>query len=1057
MSFTVYKSSAGSGKTFTLVKEYLTLVLSDPENFRKILAITFTNKAASEMKERIINELRFIASYPFDKNSKSYKSLLPMLLEETRLDEKEINKRGTKALSLILHNYSDFAIGTIDSFTHRILRSFSFDMKIPMNFEVEMDVEKLLSDAVSILISRAGSDEKLTKVLVEFTESRTDEEKNWNIENDILELARLITKEDTQQFLDKLGTTDIPQFLSIRNKLFQISRKYTDAIEKMAQEGNNLFLSLNINDEIFYYGSKGIANFFRKILAYPDVKIIVNSYVQKTIEEDKWTSSKATLSDSAAIDQVKEKIASCVKNIETYATQHFAAFKLYKMIYRNIYPVAVLNEIQKIIEDIKKEEGILPISEFNKKISGIVLSQPVPFIYERIGERYRNYMIDEFQDTSALQWSNLLPLIENSLSTGNFNMIVGDGKQAIYRWRNGDVEQFAALPELTKSMSDELSIERAESIKRNYVEKYLSKNFRSLPGIIRFNNDFFNFLRTTLPEDLQTIFENCSQEFDDTKSGGFVSIDLIGKDELDEQTYDEVTFEKIDQIISESISRDYLPGDIAILCRSNKNADKIAQHLISKGTEITTDESLLLNDSPEIKLLVALFRHLYNDNNDIAMLEILNYIAIQKKSLKVILQDLISQFNKNKTQGSSFANLLKNLGYNVNPAFLKSFPIYELAENILDIFNIDKIRNPFILFFLDAVKEFTTKKGSSIAGFLSWWDANNHKLSVVVPENKKAVRIMTIHKSKGLEFPVIVFPYATGFVKPSENYAWVENGFEEIAELPVALINNTKELLDTVHTELYTTEMHKSFLDTVNLIYVAFTRASECLYVISKLKPDKNETISIPGLIYAYIDNNGHFEQDKSVYTFGESLLKAEKKKEKTSETVSDPGKYNHTTSNNKLYLRQRASESWTPENLAGSTSWGNIAHYVLSKIKTSEDIDSIIEKLLAGNLITNDDALKIKERIPAMLSNPEIAEYYRNDTVFKSEAEIILSNGHSFRPDRVVFQNSKAIIIDYKTGKKSSKHISQVNEYAQTLEEMGYQVSEKYLLYIDENFVLKV
>lgn len=1008
------------------------------------------------MKERIINELRFIASYPFDESSKSYKSLLPMLLQETKLDEKELHNRGAKALSLILHNYSDFAIGTIDSFTHRILRSFSFDMKIPMNFEVEMDVEKLLSDAVSILISRAGSDEKLTKVLVEFTESRTDEEKSWNIENDIFEFSKLTTKENTQQFLDKLSTTDIPQFLSIRNQLFQTNKNYTETITKMAQEGNDILLSLHLNDEVFYYGSRGIAGFFRKILTNPENKPEVKSYVQKTLEEDKWTSSKATGTDCAAIDEVKDKIASCVKSIEEYANQHFAAFRLYEMIHRNIYPVAVLNEIQKIVEDIKKEEGILPISEFNKKISAIVLSQPVPFIYERIGERYKNYMIDEFQDTSALQWANLLPLMENSLATGNFNMIVGDGKQAIYRWRNGDVEQFAALPELTKNVNDELSIERAKSLKRNYIEKNLSKNFRSLPGVIRFNNDFFNFIRTILPGELQTIFENCSQEFDGAKTGGFVSIDLVGKDEFEEQSYDETTFQKIDAIISKSLDKGYNPGDIAILCRSNNNADKIAQHLISKGIEITTDESLLLNDAPEIKLLIAFLRHLYNDKNDIAILEILNYIAIQKKDENRNIQSLISEYNKDKSPDFTFIAFLNMRGYNVDPEHLKHLPVYELTENVLDIFSIDKIRNPFVLFFLDAVKDFTAKQSSGIASFLKWWDTNSHKLSVVVPENKNAIRIMTIHKSKGLEFPVIIYPYATGLVKASETYVWIENGFEEISGLPVALINNEKKLLETMHSEIYTTEMNKSLLDTINLMYVAFTRASECLHVISKFKPDK-DAISIPGLLYTYLVNNGHYEQGKSAYTFGELPSKTKCQQDNIHDAADEPGKYKPAAIDDKLYLRQRASESWSPENLGGRTAWGNIAHYVLSKIKTAEDVEAVTNQLLNSNLITKEDAQKVKERIPAMLANQEIAKYYKSDTVFKSEAEIILANGHSFRPDRVVFQNNQAIIIDYKTGKKDPKHISQVNEYAGTLEDMGYSVSEKFLLYIDENSVFKI
>ncbi len=1054
MSFTVYKSSAGSGKTYTLVKEYLQLILCEPENYKRILAITFTNKAAAEMKERIIRELKALAQYPFDKETNTFKFLLPELLENTKLSEKELSKNAEKSLSLILHNYSDFAISTIDSFVHRVIRSFSHDLKIPQNFEVEMDTDRLLSDAVALLINKAGSEEALTKILVEFTESRADEEKNWNIENDLIQFATIITKENTQQHLNQLSNISISDFLNFRSRLNTILNKYRTVINEIALRGNTIFESLHLDDEVFYYGKKGIVNYFRKIIAYPDANPQGNSYVNKTIDENKWTSAKATASDETAINTVKDKLIDCYNEIHNYAEKHFSGFKLYQLIFKNIYPVAVLNEIQKIVEEIKKDEGILPISEFNKKIASIVLNQPVPFIYERIGERYRHYMIDEFQDTSALQWTNLLPLLENSLSTNNFNMIVGDGKQAIYRWRNGDVEQFAALPELNIDSSDLYSKARAESLKRNYEEKFLLMNYRSLPEVILFNNSFFDFVKTSLPESLQKIYDNCAQQFSKSAKGGYVCIDRFDAGRNDEINFSDYNFSRIEEIIHESEANLFKPGDIAILCRSNRNAGRIAKHLLSKEIDVVTDESLLIGENPETGFIIAFFRILLNIKDEPAALEILNYLVQNKKIEHCSLEEILSEYTTAKKINNGLFSLLNKYGYKIKTDFLKSLPLYELAENITEIFNIEKTADPFILCTLDVIKEYTIKHGSSLNSFLEWWEVKGAKRSVNIPDNKKAVRIMTIHKSKGLEFPVVVYPFATESVKKSENLVWIHDGFGELPELPVALISNTKDILETSHADAYYNETDKATLDLVNIVYVAFTRASENLYVITT-PAGKSETISVPSLISAFANSIGIKDSESNRIEFGN--MQPKQKKEEPAESIGTMKIFDLNTSQNKLHLRQRAAESWTPENPEGNISWGTLAHYVLSRIKTSSDIQKEIDCLVDKKIMTVDDASIMNQKLVAMLENPMISECFSPNVDYKAEAEIILKSGHSARPDRIVFKDKEAIIIDYKTGKKNDHHKSQLNEYAEALTEMGYIVSEKFLLYIDENFVLKV
>ena len=501
MNFTVYKSSAGSGKTYTLVREYLKLVLTEPHKFRHILAITFTNKAANEMKQRIINSLKEISDFSSFSGSIAVKFMLPELEKETGLDRNSISENAGKVLELILHNYSDFAICTIDSFVHRIIRSFAFDLHLPLNFEVEVDTDDLIAKVIDILISNVGTDEKLTRMLINFTQSKTDDEKSWHIENDLTEIAKILTKEDGQIHIEKLKKLNLDDFSQINRQVNTIIRRFENTLTDYAKDADNLIKSKGIPHQAFYRGSSGICKYFEYLVNKRFDKVLPNSYVIKTIEEDKWYSGKANTNEKAAIDEIKENIRLAYERITEYIDKHYPKYVILNEIRKNLYPVAVLNEIEKVMDDYKSENNIVLISEFNKRIADIVLSEPVPFIYERLGEKYKHFLIDEFQDTSVLQWLNLLPLIDNSLSEGNFNMVVGDGKQAIYRWRSGEVEQFAKLPKIYKKKDDPVLIQREQSLERNYQPEVLEHNYRSKAEIVNFNNDFFAEISEILKEE----------------------------------------------------------------------------------------------------------------------------------------------------------------------------------------------------------------------------------------------------------------------------------------------------------------------------------------------------------------------------------------------------------------------------------------------------------------------------------------------------------------------------------------------------------------------------
>ena len=441
MPFVVYRSSAGSGKTFTLVKEYLKLLLENPLQFRHILAITFTNKAANEMKERVIRALTAFSALEEPTVSKADRTLLEKLEEETGMTEDEIVNRSRTALSLILHRYSEFAIGTIDSFSHRVIRTFAHDFRLPVRFDVETESDVLISTAVDMVLQRAGEDQELTRLLVSFLETRLEEEEGWDIEGIFTKFARNLINEEGLAHIEGLRNISLAQFQVIADELRRSILEFEQQVASEAKAADRLISERGISLGAFFYGRSGIGKYFSD-LANRRMKVEPNSHVRKTIEEDKWTSGKASPVEIQKIKEISGTLTRHFERLMVLWNTRGGEYRLLKLISGTIYTLAVLNEIGQTLRQFKEQNNLVHISEFNSRIASVVMNEPVPFIYERMGEQYHNLLIDEFQDTSVLQWMNFVPLFENSLASGHFNMVVGDGKQAIYRWRGGDIDQF---------------------------------------------------------------------------------------------------------------------------------------------------------------------------------------------------------------------------------------------------------------------------------------------------------------------------------------------------------------------------------------------------------------------------------------------------------------------------------------------------------------------------------------------------------------------------------------------------------------------------------------
>jgi len=1068
MNFAVYKSSAGSGKTHTLVKEYIRLVIENPEKYRNILAITFTNKAANEMKSRILSYLKTLSQFPVQKESNLIADLLKDISDSTGLDEQSISKHAGSALSLILHNYSNFAVSTIDSFVHRLVRSFARDLQLPLNFEVELDSAKLITKSIGILISKVGTDKNLTKALVQFVESKMDDEKSWDIELNLEQFTASLLKEDSFEAIKKLQSLEIDDFIGINSKLFAIINTFENKILNDATQANQLIKNKGLEPSAFFQGTRGIAGYFEKLATSNFDAIKPNSYTTATIQENKWFSGKTTLAEKNAIDNISEQLTSYYLLIQSRVENEFSKYQLCKLAVQNIYPIAVLNAIQKVMDEFRENENIVHISEFNKRIAEIVSSEPVPFIYERIGEKYGHFLIDEFQDTSLLQWQNLLPLLENSLGNNNFNMIVGDGKQAIYRWRNGEVEQFSSLPEIYPSPTDPLMKSRETLLKNHYAEFVLPKNYRSKAEIVQFNNEFFSFARQFLDDRFRNIYDSVEQKFDETNTGGYLSIEFLEKADYEKEEIIEIELEKIKQIISVDLAGTDL-RDIAILTRENKDGSAAARFLIQNGINVISSEFLRLSSSREVNFLLAFLSYINNPKEKLPVSIILNYLTDKKKIGFSSLNDAFgscSELSREKDQSKialPLEKLIQKNGIGLNISKLKPLTLYEIVVELVSIFSLDPgWKDPFVQFFLDVILDFTTRFNEGISAFLSYWDDTKDNNSIIVPEGISAVSIMSIHKAKGLEFPVVIYPFANNTSRLAIDNTWIDLDFDEIPELKTALIKYNKTLENTQYDWLYRKEINKSFLDTLNLLYVAMTRPTKHLFVITCDKTTNGEWKDSvmfkdnADLFHAFFIVKGLWENEKKTYSFGQlPTISQIDRTEKTNTPSMDKTQVHSGNWREKIRISTSAPAFWDVENPDRNREYGNLIHLILSKIIRASDLSQVLDEAVSEGLLEDEQKMPLSEKLQRIIAKPEIAKYFSEGIEVRNEQDILTQQGKTSRPDRIVFMQNKVAIFDYKTGHEEAFHIRQLRNYADTLKEMGYSEVEKYLVYLDDEKVV--
>jgi ATP-dependent exoDNAse (exonuclease V) beta subunit len=1039
---TFYSASAGSGKTYTLAQDYLTLLFKNPysNGYRKILAVTFTNKAVAEMKERILD---YLYKFTLEELEDAVAGIANHIKVETGLDSDQFKKKARAIFNQLLHDYSAFDIVTIDSFNHRILRTFAKDIDLPDNFEVELDSDRLISKAIHNLIARAGKDKKLTQLLVDFSLAKIEEGKSWDIEYDLQDIAKLIQNENHYPFLKQLKGKEVEDFLGFRERLY---KKIKLAKSELKEKGNSLlqeFTEKGLTSNDFFYKAGRVYKFITES-AQGNYSIVPDTGYVKDM-------ATATLENKAASASAKDLIESKradLVNLSEFYTENYGVIMFYKNIASSLTPLSLLNELLHEIDKIKVAEQIVPIYEFNALLAEQIKDQPAPFIYERLGERYRHYFIDEFQDTSRMQWENLSPLIENELQQQRENeergslMLVGDAKQSIYRFRGGDADQFLRL------------LDTPDLFMLPKKEETLEFNWRSYDEIINFNNAFFDSYGDHLNSEVyKKLYKEYLEQKTRSKEGGFIQIDFIDKDfeaPYENDDYTSVYPHHVHQQILKAHKNGFALGEICVLVRANKDGHEIAKYLVSQEMRVVSGDSLLVYASHKVQLLVALMKMVQAPDQQKPRFEFLMaYTRVFQ------LEDIHSFVTAHLHQSLlELGKVLMDMEEDdLGSAFAKA-ALFQATEQVAESLGLYKEQDTRLQSFMEFLFEYSTGYEVSLSGFIEHWELKKEKLSVPAAADADAVQIMTIHKSKGLEFPVVIVPHCDKKLDDARSpTGWVPVNKEEYEGFDQVYINLKKEneFYPGGAPEVYANNLAKAQMDQINTLYVAFTRAREQLYISAK---ESNAT-NYSSLLKDFVDKKGLTVKVENGYEsviIGDGRRQSKRIDTKESELLTA---YHVNMDAQRLSISTRKGLLWA-SGASEAILKGNVLHEYLSLIECSSDFKKVGKKIDRDFSLSRMEQNEIKEMISNVIHHAALVSYYTKGIKVLNEQPILLPSGTRLIPDRVIIVNDQATVIDYKTGAVLDKHRNQLDEYADLLKSMNIMVSEKVLIYTDTLEIVK-
>lgn len=1047
-SYSVINASAGSGKTYTLVQRLLMICLrypNQPDAIRTVIALTFTNKAANEMKERILFYLGEFVKDNYSENQ-DLKNIQEALAEQGyRISLDDLQLRSQKVLDYILHHYSTLNIGTIDKFNSRLVKSFSYELGLAQNFNLEIQPEPYLIEAVDKMLDEIGEEQTVSEAFMDFVNYNLDNNERVNLNQTLYSSAKKFVNDIHYKPLQDNKDFEWKAYENKKNELRETIKRLKSESLELTKRALELIKSRDIEIEDFASGKNGIGGFFVNMLEFHNIKD--KKFPFPTASEDskietflKGASAKGKHKQSEIADILPQLISWRREIIDLYIDSQKK-----ERILQAILPLKVNADIQKKLMEIEEENDLVLLSKFNIIINENLRNEPSAFIYEKVGTQFQHYFFDEFQDTSAMQWQNFLPLRDNSITSDNTSFtIVGDPKQSIYRFRGGE----------SKLMLDIISGE--ETTPKKAIAEHLKFNWRSAKNIVDFNNRLYDFMSQNLSEEHQKIFGENAIQGAQSKLDGRVKVHLL-ENSVKAVFYEE-TSQKMQQDIQECLDNGFTFSDITILCRGNNDIFNYSQLLGNlkvnyngKETYIKTisEKGLTLDLSFTIKALIEFLKWEINPKNRQFLVKMMYFLnvsgRIKMNDFTSEIKTILSLESKKDIENYINAHYQIKLVQNDVP----QLNLYNFIEYYIQEFSVENKEIDFLLNFLEMLFNYTQNAGATLKEFLKFWDDEASKISIQASENIDAVQIMTIHKAKGLEFPVVFIPMENknNDKKFSE---WYDLNSED--ELKTVILNQFSPELENYDEDLAQFNFENSYrnkIDRFCIQYVATTRPVEQLFFYIE-KPSKSSNNLE---LYDFVTQFQPTENGESLDSFDifpVSDLKKQKKKEKKdyqSENINSISQQTEKVSNIEI-----ATTSKNYQNRVEHVRMGIFTHEILSQIKTKKDVTKVLNSYLLEGKITNEEKTSILERIENVLNDANYSVYFTENLKIINEREMFATENEqskTYRPDRLVETKDGFIIIDFKTGEEKEKDQKQVETYKNKLEQFGKKVVKTDVIYI--------
>lgn len=1028
--FQVLRSSAGAGKTHALVKHYLTHCLGNGNSqaYRLVLALTFTSKAANEMKERVLRYLERLSER--DVSDAGMRDVMEHLLSVSGVDEDTIAARAQGTLNHMLNHWSDVAISTIDAFTRKVVRPFARDLRLDQDLRMTTEHDWYMDRAVEDVIAEAGVNPAVTQLLTEACRILLDEESAWDPERSLRELGKELEMERSIVPLNRLNDIAPEEIEGIIRSMRERNRAVADSFHRIGTGAITLISDAGLTVDDLHQTNRGFFGFFRKLADFGGSPVPVSASVQQVLEKDTWWSGKASATAKSILSGLGPELRRRLELASNLVEKEQRGYFVRKAILNQLPTAFTLRELRRCLEQRKEEDGVVFFSDLTRRVAELVRDEPVPFIYERVGERYRHFLIDEFQDTSLLQWTTLLPLIQNALGSGGTALLVGDAKQAIYRWRNGEVRLFLELPRLFARGDGATDLERERALVAHHrPTQPLLANYRSSDTVVSFNNALFGEASTVLSPALRKVYEGHDQSASNTRAG-LVHLERLSK----EVTGDEATIARTSFLlnrVAEAVADGFEAGDIAVLVRTAAMGREAAEALTEAGYGVLSPEGLRLAGDPLIESVIELMGLISNATVDGA-------VRAQQQ-----LTRLRADSDTHEVDPMSSVEHAQDLLQDLRKWLLEHnltgvrSTLTDLIARLFEALGTSPASDARALSLLDEAHLFSNEHGPDLEGFLAHWERKGNQRNISMPDDGSAIQVMTVHKAKGLEFPVVIMPsIRMSSSGRNREHLWIDSE-EFVPELPYALVNDSS-VLRAVGVAESEEEQQLSTLDALDLLYVAFTRPVQRLY---GLVPERGAD-EVTKVVLAFMERNGAPEQ----LTLGERCGPWEARRT----TASEPFLTAASNAGRSLVsLREEAPESWDPADPDPLRSHGNLVHSLFSKLRQADDLEPVLAGILARGEIGSDEAEELKTRLLPLLHSPALAPWFAKGLEVRTEAAIITTNGHVLRPDRVVIEQGKARVLDLKTGAPQEKHRTQVKGYMGLLKDLGYQHVQGALLYL--------